>query len=66
MQQPMSNGEKMPEYVNAFEVKGIEPEPEMFRVTLQDLKGEKVELRVQEDLKDKLVIGSIVKMYLEI
>lgn len=66
MQQLMSNGEKMPEYVNAFEVKGIEPEPEMFRVTLQDLKGEKVELRVQEDLKDKLVIGSIVKMYLEI
>ncbi|UCD92534.1 MAG: hypothetical protein JSV43_00990 [Methanobacteriota archaeon] len=56
----------MTEFVNAFEVKEIEPEPEMFRVTLQDLRGEKVELRVQEDLKDKLVIGSIVKMYLEI
>lgn len=62
----MSNGERMAEFVNAFEVKAIEPEPDMFRVVLQDLRGEKVELRVQEDLKDKLVIGKVVKMYLEV
>ncbi len=62
----MFDGDKMPEFVNSFEVKAIEPETEMFRVTLQDLRGEKVQLRVQEDLKEKLAVGNVVKMYLEV
>jgi hypothetical protein len=54
------------EFVNSFEIKDVRPEEEMVRVTLQDLRGEKVELRVQEDLKGKLNVGNVVKMYLEV
>lgn len=53
------------EFVNAFEVKSIRPEEQMFRLILKDLRGEEVELRVQEKLKKKLNVGEVVKMYLE-